>query len=114
MGSEWLYEKYSKEFMELDRDFIQPPSSNTTKRSYLISFGNYYLKPDNEYSDKALYAIFWRALNDSKKAIQYLKDKEQRKQLVEDKKSTIKQLSSVNNNIKSKNRSSIPEQLKLF
>lgn len=108
MGSEWLYEKYSKEFMELDRDFIQPPSSNTTKRSYLASFDNYYLKPDNEYSDKALYAIFWRALNDSKKAIKYLKDKEQRKQLVEDKKSTIKQISKTISQYRK------PEQLKLF
>lgn len=106
---EWLFEKYKREFVELNKAFIQPPSSDITKKSYLASFGNYYIKGYIDYSSKALYAIFWRALKDSDKAIEYFKNKEQRKELVEDKILTIKQLSKPITNKKHK-----PEQLKLF
>ena len=106
MGKEWLFDKYKNEFQDIN-NFIQPPASDITKYSYLESFGQYYIKKEREYSSKALYAIFWRALSDAKECEVYHKDKV-RSELVKDKSSTIKQISN-NLNIKKK-----PEQLKLF
>jgi len=106
MGKEWLFERYGKEFQDIN-NFIQPPASDITKYSYLASFGQYYIKKDREYSSKALYAIFWRALSDAKDSIQYHTNKT-RRELIKDKNSTVKQISN-NINIKTK-----PEQLKLF
>jgi len=92
-NKEWLYEKYKREFIDIN-DFIQqPPSSDITKQSYLASFGNYYIKKDKEYSSKTLYAIFWRALDDAKKSIEYNKNKD-RKELIKDKSSSVKQISN--------------------
>lgn len=105
---DWLFKKYKKEFIELNNAYSEPPSSDITKQSYLASFGNYYIKENREYSGPALYAIFWRALNDSDKAIDfYNKEKLELKELVEDKKDTVKKISKIN-------EFKPPEQLNLF
>ena len=110
MGKEWLFEKYKKAFEDIN-EFIQPPASDTTKYSYLTTFGQYYIKNDMDYSGRALYAIFWRALDDAKKSEKYHKDKI-RTELVSDKRSTFREIS--NNIIINSNNKTQIEQLKLF
>lgn len=109
MGKEWLFERYKKQFEDIS-DFIQPPSSDITKYSYLESFDQYYIKKEKDYSSRVLYAIFWRALGDAKKCEEYHKNKV-RVELINDKPQTIKQIS---NKIITNNKKTIPEQLKLF